>query len=521
MDKWISIAAVTMAATVAACTASQDSFKVQPVLSFDGKPVKDSGAAEYQKGKQLLSQGRFALAAQAFQTSLYAGGSSVEVLNALAVSYDKLGRYDLSDRYYQRALTLDPNNPQTINNLAVSLAQRGAPDLAAKVLSDAHTQRPSDTTIADNLKLAQKEATAEPSAGAVAPLSTPIAPAVPRIEQTGPSTQRLVTIGARADAAPHQPASTPVTIGITGDRVSATTKADETDSAGLGASARPPAAVSEPPAIAQKVATIAPPHVGITLPSPATQQLLSTDATRPDARLRPAVAPVMVSGTADAEPTATDEVLTVSAPARRPIVTSEILAPPPIVGKAQPPSVQKTTVVPPLQTASALPAKNRPTAVPPQLASEVPVVHGNLSATEPPVMTLARSRLGSRIVESDNIQPRDVAPQKSNAPELALARLGVRVEVANGAGRRYMAARMRTFLEGRGFDVMHIINARSFEHVQTVIAYRDQYQQEALSLAKSLATKVEFVRVADLPVDVRLILGRDLLAFDRTLANGG
>jgi len=517
LEKWISIAAVTMAATVAACTASQDNFKVQPVLSFDGKPIKDSGAAEYQKGKQLLSQGRFALASQAFQASLYAGGASVEVLNALAISYDKLGRYDLSDRYYQRALTLDPNNQQTANNLAVSLAQRGAPDLAAKVLADAHTRRPSDTTIADNLKLAQKEATVEPTAAAVAPLPAPSAPPVPRIEQTSPSTQQLVTLGARAAAAPHQSALMPATA----EALSAKAKVDETQRPILAASANPTSTVSAPPAIAQKVATVLTPHVSIIPPSPATQQSVGTDGARPEARLRPAARPLVVSGTVEAEPTMADETLTVSTPVQRPIVTSEVLAPPPIVGKAEPPAAKKIAMGSPLQAASVPPMTSHPTAVAPQMASDMPVVHGTLSATEPPLMTLARSRLGSRVIASENIQPRDMGPPKSMAPEFALARLGARVEVANGAGRRYMAARMRTFLDGRGFDVMHIANARSFDHVQTVIVYRDEYKREASELANSLAVKVELIRVADAPTGIRLILGSDLVPFDRTLERGG
>lgn len=515
MDKWISIAAVTMATTVAACTASQDGVKVQPVLSFDGKPVKDGGTAEYQKGKELLSQGRVALAAQAFQAALFAEGSSVEVLNALAVSYDKLGRYDLSDHYYQRALMLAPNSPQTVNNLAVSLAQRGAPDLAAKLLADAHAQRPSDKTIADNLKISQKGATVEPAVAAVAPLPAPIAPPVPRIEQTSPSTQQLVTFGAAA--APHQPTSTPATA----EALPAKEKVDETQRLNLGASTSPAPTVSAPPATAQKVATVPPLHGNFTRPGPATQQPVSTDAVRPDSSLRPAVTPLVVSDTVDAAPTMADETLTVSTPAIRPTVTSEVLAPPAIVGKGGLPEAQKIAAVPPLQFANVPPIGHKTTAVPPQLASKTPAIQGMPPATESPVLALARSRLGSRISESDNIQPPDIAAQTSGAPELALARLGARVEVANGAGHRYMAARMRIFLDGRGFDVAHIRNARSFDHVQTVISYRDQYRREALELANSLAVKVELIRVADLPAGIRLILGSDLLPFDRTLEHGG
>lgn len=80
---------------------------------------------------------------------------------------------------------------------------------------------------------------------------------------------------------------------------------------------------------------------------------------------------------------------------------------------------------------------------------------------------------------------------------------------------------MRTFLGGQGFDVARVTNARSFDHVQTVIIYRDQFRPEALELAKTLTSKVELLHMADLPVDIRVILGRDLLPFDRTLEKGG
>lgn len=516
MEKWISIAAVTLATTVAACTASQDSFKVQPVLSFDGKPIKDSGASEYQRGKELLSQGRFALAAQAFQTALFAGGSSVTILNALAVSYDKLGRYDLSDRYYQRAFALNPNSPQTVNNLAVSLAQRGASDLAAKVLADAHAQLPNDKTIADNLKLAQEEAAIKPPEVAVATLPVPPAPPVPRIEQASPSTQKLVTIEPHSDARSHQSALMPRLTGGTVDAVPV--QSIETQRSMLGDLGS--AAVSEKLAVAQKSAANPPPGASITPPSPPTQQTLRIEVSRPDSGLEPAATrPLALSGAGDATTIKLNQAQesTISVPGRRPAVTSVVLAPPPKVGKVESAAAGKIAAVPPLQATGASPTE----AVSQQPARETAAVQAGPLAAEPSMIALAPTRLGSRIADSDNILPNDIAKQPSIALELVLGRLGARVEVANGAGRRYMAARMRTFLDMHGFDVAHVTNARSFDHVQTVIVYRDQYQLEALDLAKSLTTKVELVHVPELPVDVRLILGRDLLAFDRTLENGG
>ena len=444
MDKWISIAAITMVTTVAACTASQQNAEVRPVLSFDGKAIADNGTTEYEKGKKLLSQGRFAAAAQAFQAALFTDGSSIEVLNALAISYDKLGRYDLSDRYYQRALALNSKDPQTVNNLAVSLAQRGAPDLAAKVLANVQAQRPSDKTIAANLRLAQEQATRQPAPVAAAPLPAPTVPAVPRIEQTSPSTQELVTIGAKhPDAISFQPSTT----------------------------------------------SVATSHVA-------------------------AVAPEANADTVQAE--------TADAPSVRPKIVTEALTAPQKAISSESGGPAKLAVATPLPAGSVPVANGHQTTDKlADVGSRKADFGGAPALSESALTALAHSRLGSRIAESDNIQPADFAVPKSNATEVALERLGVRVEVANGTGRRYMAARMRTFLGGQGFDVARVTNARSFDHVQTVIIYRDQFRPEALELAKTLTSKVELLHMADLPVDIRVILGRDLLPFDRTLEKGG
>lgn len=444
MDKWISIAAVTMATTVAACTVSQQIPNVQPILSIDGKVIKDNGSTAYERGKQLLSQGRLAVAAQAFQAALFADGSSTKVLNALAVTYDKLGRYDLSDRYYERALALNSSDPQTVNNLAVSLAQRGAPDLAVKVLADAQSQRPKDEIIAANLKLAQQQnARSEPLVPSDVSLPAPTRPQVPRIEQTGPSSQKLVTIdAARTDAVPRQKPVTPVTVDPIAGKV----------------------VFGRKDAVPAEFVSIAP-----------VQQKIFTEALAP--------LPNTASSGSD----------------RGELATGPRQHAGPVADANQPKTTEKAADV----------------------VIRKPLAAETVAPNESALTTLARSRLGSRIAESNNIQPIALDVDKSTKTELALERLGVRLEVANGAGRRFMAARMRTFLDGRGFDVARVINAQSFDHAQTVIIYRDQFEPAALELAKALATNVEFMYAADLPVDIRLILGRDLLSFDRTLRNGG
>lgn len=480
MDRWISIAAVTVATTVAACTASEQSFKIQPSLSLDGRAITDNGAADYAKGKQLLAQGRFARAAQAFQAALFAGGPSIKILNALAVSYDELGRYDLSDRYYQRAVELDPNNLQTANNIAVSLARRGAPDIAAKVLAIAQTQHPGDTRIADNLKRAQAEAIASPATVAKTPMPNEIdnSPQLPRIEQTSPSTQELITKSTARDniRLAEAPVPTP-----TNSREMPTPIPSEADKVQIAAVSRPTtgssAVVNEPkvsaPAVIDKI-----------------------------------------------------HKTTVGESVSLPAVVTEALAPPPAVLPNHVIVEQHSSNVSQASSNAALADLRATKAIAPMaVASHSPSTNSLPASSDSSLaasarLALVKSRLGARISESENLQPADIAGQVG-ATELAMERLGARLEIANGAGRRYMAARMRSFLEAHGFDVSRVANAQNFDHDRTVIAYRDEFQPAAMALAKMLTTNVELRHVADLPVDIRLILGRDLLAFDHTLENGG
>jgi len=528
MNKWISIAAVTVVMTAAACTASEQSLKMQPALSLDGRAIMDNGAAEYAKGKQLLSQGRFAVAAQAFQAALFAGGSSIQVLNALAVSYDGLGRYDLSARYYQRALTLDPDDPQTVNNLAVSLARRGVPDVAAKVFASVQARLPSDKMIADNLKRAQAEAIAGPArvAAAPRPIEAMNPPQIPRIEQMSPSMQELITMRTTHDNIISSQASALPSV-VSGDAftlMSAGT--DRGYVAAIGEFPNPAAVLSEP--LAPPLAATAESATAEKTASHAAQGIGSTATVVPHdvVPTPPALAEMGGSHVAITKETmmGKTQVSAVIEPTNPLTNISEPAAPPPVgmvkskeverisadmsqgAGNAASAVIHTTQDTRPKTVASPLPAA--------ELSSD------NSAVMDSAKLALARSRLGTRIAESQNLQPIDFIAQVG-ATKLAMERLGVRLEVANGAGRRYMAARMRSFLQVHGFEVSRVTNAHSFDHEQTVIVYRDTFQPEAVALAKALATKVELRHMAGLPVDVRLILGRDLFPFDRTLENGG
>ena len=92
-----------------------------------------------------------------------------------------------------------------------------------------------------------------------------------------------------------------------------------------------------------------------------------------------------------------------------------------------------------------------------------------------------------------------------------------RIEVSNGAGRRWMAARSRAFLTSRGVKARWLTNARHFRNMVSVISHRDGFRAHAEMLARLLPIRVRIEAIENQRADVRLRLGGDLLDFDREL----
>ncbi len=110
----------------------------------------------YASGKENFAAGRLGLALVDFERALKEHGPSVDRLNALAATYDRLSRFDLADRAYRQALVLDQNSPQTLNNLGYSYMLRGRADLAAAYLAKAQSLAKGNPTIGANLALASE-----------------------------------------------------------------------------------------------------------------------------------------------------------------------------------------------------------------------------------------------------------------------------------------------------------------------------------------------------------------------------
>jgi Tfp pilus assembly protein PilF len=79
---------------------------------------------EFNRGKESLASGYLGHALERFKSALGMNPQSARVMNALAVTYDRLGRHDLAQLYYDRALMIEPNSATTLNNLGYSMLSR-------------------------------------------------------------------------------------------------------------------------------------------------------------------------------------------------------------------------------------------------------------------------------------------------------------------------------------------------------------------------------------------------------------
>ncbi|MGH6953856.1 MAG: LytR C-terminal domain-containing protein, partial [Alphaproteobacteria bacterium] len=110
--------------------------------------------------------------------------------------------------------------------------------------------------------------------------------------------------------------------------------------------------------------------------------------------------------------------------------------------------------------------------------------------------------------------PLSARPGTGAASELTRAR----IEVANGAGRRYMARRMGAHLLSRGARVWWISNDRSFDSAESVVYYRPGFETEAQALAGYLLPVAVDTQPTDAQqAELRLRLGGDMLDYDLEL----
>ena len=501
----------------------------------------------YGRGKLHYNAGQYGLAVKHFRSAVDREPGSVEALNGLAASYDRLGRYDLATRYYGRALGADPESTQTLNNIGYSYLLQKRFDLAVAYLRDAQSRDKKDPVILTNRKVAEvayqeadlkrsaETARAEPIEG------LRVRPA--ELVEARPNIR--ITVAAAPPARPATPPRGPVKPWIERTAPRIQTLVTQPQTALLG--------MMEQAGVSPQLAAYRPqqPTAPDLLPGPLTAPLVLDD--RPSAAF----------DGAGFDGAGFDGLIS-------PEVTVASLAPllpradiSQTVGEPDAPSVKG--LVPPEVTVASLDSLGDPNEAV-LLGSDGPgaLPVAGLVPSEVTVASLEPVRLledTARTVEEpdapamavlvsseamdDGLDPLDLfddAPLGSGAPEaspeIAVAsldsaghigpieeakqpllsrRLLPLIEVSNGTGRLSMAARIRRYLESGGLVIRRLTNADTFTRQETTIFYREGWKAYAEDLARLLPAAIDLEGRVGQTSDIRLELGGDLLNFDRGL----
>jgi hypothetical protein len=91
------------------------------------------------------------------------------------------------------------------------------------------------------------------------------------------------------------------------------------------------------------------------------------------------------------------------------------------------------------------------------------------------------------------------------------------LEISNGAGRLAMAARMEEHLKSLNIPLVNLTNAMSYTNKKTVLYFKPGFEGAAMRVSLLLPLRPELRRNPALVPDLRLVLGGDMLDFDRLL----
>jgi LytR cell envelope-related transcriptional attenuator len=154
----------------------------------------------------------------------------------------------------------------------------------------------------------------------------------------------------------------------------------------------------------------------------------------------------------------------------------------------------------------------------PQQVAERP--HDAMATPARPAELMAQARPETAASKSD-----EEPPQTQVSALLDAARPAAKVqqavaagdlEVSNGAGRRFLAARTRLWLGEQGLgQKVRITNDKTFKNKETVIFYRDGFREQAEEIGLVMPVSVRLVPVQSQRASVRVRLGKDILDFDK------
>lgn len=430
--------------------------------SVGGSAPSGVAADAYSSGKENFAAGHFGLALVDFQRALQEQGPSVERLNALGATYDRLARFDLADRSYRQALALDPEAIATLNNIGYSYLLRGRADLAGAYLAKAQGLAAGDPTVGANLALAG-EALNRPAVVA-ASVSVPSVAAKPE-----PAPAPAQAPDGLLAALPIERVGSPVTV------------------------VRPQHSARIEPVAKGVYRLVTMPADPVVPPAPVHDAALSASIEIP---------PVI-------EPMPAVFAVPVAAVEREPL--------------AEPASFVSTSG--PIQLAfSGEPVAGIVRAVASKAESVALISPASLTARTVRFSMPAAPIAGIITAAVETNAPVAVpvgTPETAAAIDPGKAMIAeALIEVSNGSGIERSGARVRAYLQGRGVPVRRLTNASKFGFTDTVLFYRNGFLAAAQAVASELPISVTLQRNDQQRSDLRLRLGLDSKPFDNYLVAG-
>jgi tetratricopeptide (TPR) repeat protein len=146
--------------------------------------------------------------------------------------------------------------------------------------------------------------------------------------------------------------------------------------------------------------------------------------------------------------------------------------------------------------------------------------HFTLAVADNPSLASARkgliaSEALARISEASSVRKEPVDTLKEMASGVSSKGRTIGIEVSNGNGATHMARDIAKYLQAKGFKVVRLTNADSFNHAEGGIFYEKEYEDMAGQISEAIP-QIKDVRQTgklDRPnVKVKVLVGKDVVA---------
>jgi hypothetical protein len=480
-------------------------LRVQPMTSVRDAVSKPDDM--YQLGRYYQGQMRYELAASAYRKALAIDPNFAEAHNGLGVVYSMQGNQQQAVEEFNAAIALAPKGAHLYNNLGYAYLLQGQNDKAAAALEKAVGLEPDNQRAMTHLQTAYLNLGNNPDkakqlADLAAEAGAKQAEAVPVRSDSAP------------EAAPSHPRRTLYVIEISpeaGKPSAKSTPSSQTSPSGAASTVQVVQVNPSAAASARPIQVVQAPSSD----SAGAVQVVQVN--------QPAAAPAkpiqVVQSPSDSG--AVMEAVQTS----RPAAASPAKSAPP--AKAAPSASSGTMHVAMVNPPAASPARPAPEAKSPPAGPA-----GTRIAKAAPPVTASPAKPAPRVQASPSASPADahLVKVEANGFELrarprettrsVLSRKGFGLEISNGNGVSRMAHQVGGFLQWHNVATNRLTNQKPFSQTVSQIQYRSGYRAQAESVSAALPKPAALVETSNLrwDVNVRLVLGRDLIADRRVFA---